>query len=245
MVKVTNAVPVPPAERTTGEATLQVTPAGAAVLAAHPRATEPLKLLAEARLSETVPLPPAAIVRDAAVLAERAKSGVVPVPVKLTAEMPVALLVHDPVTRMILNTNIYLKVPVSSYDGRRVIILEEPMLAPNAPNGRIYSSDYVLVTSPNAAGAIKMQEIRHLYLQYEVEPLVYARAQSMERLTPLLKPVADAPLEYTYKTEIVPLVTECLIKAIEARTMDVGMTPPTKPTGTRARLDLYQPDKDH
>ena len=31
------------------------------------------------------------------------------------------------------------------------------------------------------------------------------------------KPVQDAPIEYTYKTEIVPLITECLIKAIETR----------------------------
>jgi hypothetical protein len=152
--------------------------------------------------------------------------------------------VHDPVTRMILATNVYLKVPVSSYDGRRLLILVEPMLAPNAPNARIYATDYVLATSPTAAGIIKMDQIRHLYLHYEVEPLVYAKAQSMSRFTPLLKPVEQAPLDFVYKTDVVALVTECLIKAVEARTLDVGLTPPRKPVGTRARADLERFDEE-
>jgi hypothetical protein len=152
--------------------------------------------------------------------------------------------VHDPMTRMILKTNLYLKVPVSTYDGRRLLILVEPMLAPSKPNARIYASDYVVVTSPTAAGAINMAEIRHLYLHYEVEPLVYARSQSMMRLTPLLKPVEDAPLEYVYRSDVVALVTECMIKAIEDRTMDVGFPAPVKPTGTRERQDLARYDEE-
>ncbi len=152
--------------------------------------------------------------------------------------------VHDAITHSILTTNLYLKVPVSSYDGRRLIILVEPMLAPDAPNARIYAADYVMVTSPNAAGAIKLDEIRHLYLHYQMEPLVYAKAQSMLRLTPLLKPVEDAPLDYIYKTDVVALVTECMIKAIEARTMSVGFPAPVKPQGTKARADLAKYDEE-
>ena len=151
---------------------------------------------------------------------------------------------HKPVADMVLGTNIYLKLPISSYDGRRLLILVEPMLAPNAPNGRIYGTDYALVTSPDQTGAIRLAQIRHLYLQYEIEPLVYARAQSMERLTPLLKPIADAPLDYEYKTSVVALVTECLIRAIEARTMDVGFAAPARPSGTRARADLARYDEE-
>jgi len=153
--------------------------------------------------------------------------------------------VHDPLTKIILSTNVYLKVPVSSYDGRRLIILVEPLLAPNAPNARIYSSDYVVITSPTASGAIKLDEIRHLYLHYQIEPLVYARAQSMMRLTPLLKPVEDAPLDYVYKTDVVALVTECMIKSIEARTMYVGFPPPAKPpAGTTDRAVLVHYDEE-
>ena len=151
---------------------------------------------------------------------------------------------HNPVAEMVLATDVYLKLPISSYDGRRLLILVEPMLAPNAPNGRIYGTDYALVTSPDTTGGIRLAQIRHLYLQYTIEPLVYARAQSIERLTPLLKPVADAPLDYEYKTNVVALVTECLIRAIEARTLDVGFPAPVKPTGTRARVDLARYDEE-
>ncbi len=144
---------------------------------------------------------------------------------------------HDPLTRMILNTNIYLRSPASSYDGRRFLVLVEPMLAPSAVNARIYASNYVVVISPNAdpAGSFHMDQIRHTYLHYEIEPLVYARASSMDRLLPLLKPVAEAPLEFTYKSDIVALLTECLIKAIEARTLETGLVQPVKPSNIRER----------
>jgi hypothetical protein len=151
---------------------------------------------------------------------------------------------HQPVTDLVFGTNIYLKMPVSSYSDRRLLILIEPMLAPNAPNARIYSTDYIVVTSPTAKGDVRMDQIRHLYLHYTIEPLIYARANSMLRLTPLLKPVEDAPLEYTYKTDVVALVTECLIKAIEARRMDTGLVEPPKPTGTRAREVLARYDEE-
>ncbi len=155
--------------------------------------------------------------------------------------------VHGPLTKMILDTNIYLRLPVSSYDGRRFLVLLEPMLAPSATNARIYSTDYIVVASPagEPLGAVHFDDIRHIYLHYEIEPLVYARAQAMERLTPLLRTVQDAPLEYTYKTEIVPLITECLIKSIEIHTMDVGLSKPEKPgPGVKARADLERYDAD-
>jgi hypothetical protein len=155
--------------------------------------------------------------------------------------------VHGPLTKMILNTNIYLRLPVSSYDGRRFLVLLEPMLAPSTTNARIYSNDYIVVASPasDPPAAVHMDDIRHIYLHYEIEPLVYSRAQAMERLQPLLKAVQEAPLEYTYKTEIVPLITECLIKAIETRTMDVGIPKPQKlAPSVKARADLERYDAD-
>ncbi len=101
---------------------------------------------------------------------------------------------------------------MSSYDGRRLLILVEPLLAPNAPNARIYAR--ITSSSPRPRRRrIKMDQIRHLYLHYELEPLVYARGAIHARLTPLLKPVQDAPLDFVYKTDVVALVTECLIKA--------------------------------
>ncbi len=154
--------------------------------------------------------------------------------------------IHDPLTRTILNTNIYLRLPVSSYDGRRFLVLLEPMLAPSLTNARIYANDYIVVASPAAEppASVNMVDIRHSYLHYEVEPLVYARAAAMDRLLPLLKPVQEAPLEFTYKSDIVALLTECLIKAIEARTMDVGIVKPKPTPGATARADLERYDAE-
>jgi tetratricopeptide (TPR) repeat protein len=153
---------------------------------------------------------------------------------------------HNPLTKTILDSNIYLRMPVSSYDGRRFLVLLEPMLSPAATNARIYANDYIVVASPAAepAGAVHMDDIRHIYLHYEVEPLVYARSAAMDRLQPLLKPVQSAPLEFTYKSEIVPLITECLIKAIEAQTMDVGLPKPKPTPGARQRSDLERYDAE-
>ncbi len=154
--------------------------------------------------------------------------------------------VHGPLTRTILDTNIYLRLPVSSYDGRRFLVLLEPMLAPSATNARIYATDYIVVASPagEPLGTINMKDVRHIYLHYEIEPLIYARASAMERLLPLLKAVQDAPIEFTYKSDIVPLITECLIKAVEAQTMDVGIPRPKPTPGAKERADLERYDAD-
>ena len=47
----------------------------------------------------------------------------------------------------------------------------------------------------------------------------------------------DAPLEFTYKADIVALMTECLIKAVEVQLMDVGFPRPQKPAVYRDRSD--------
>ena len=51
--------------------------------------------------------------------------------------------VHDHLTKTILDTNIYLHLPISSYDGRRFLVVLEPMLAPSTTNARIYGTDYL------------------------------------------------------------------------------------------------------
>jgi tetratricopeptide (TPR) repeat protein len=151
-------------------------------------------------------------------------------------------VVHDPMTRMILNTNIYLHQPVSSYDGRRFLVLLEPMLAPTLTNARIYANDYIVVTSPTgeATNSVHMDLIRHTYLHYVIEPMVYSRAAAMDRLLPLLRPVQDAPLEFQYKSDIVALLAECLIKAIEARTYETATPKPKKPNAGGPRTEEEQ-----
>ncbi len=152
--------------------------------------------------------------------------------------------VHDPMEHMLVNTNIYLHQQSSGYDGRRFLVLLEPMLSPNLTNARIYGIDYIIVMSPdNSAGVpVSMDQIRHIYLHYVVEPLVYSRGQAMERLQPILRGVQYAPLEFFYKSDIVALMTECLIKAIEAHMLLIDTPAPTKLKGTRSRAEMEQYD---
>lgn len=158
-----------------------------------------------------------------------------------------AARVHDPMVKMILNTNIYLHQPVSSYDGRRFLVLLEPMLSPALTNARIYGMDYIIVMSPDNGpnDPVRMNEIRHIYLHYVVEPMVYSRGSAMERIQPVLRGVQDAPIEFTYKSDAVALITECLIKAIEAKMYVIDSPPPVKPKGAvgRAATDRYEAQK--
>jgi hypothetical protein len=113
-------------------------------------------------------------------------------------------------------------MPASTDYGHRFIVVIEPMLSPSVVNARIYGTDFIVVVSP-VNGQIRMNDVRHTYLHYVIEPLLNARANAIDRTQPILKEVREAPLEFRYRSDTVPLTVECLIKAIEARTMDTGV----------------------
>jgi hypothetical protein len=79
---------------------------------------------------------------------------------------------HDPLSNMIVNTNLYLKMPASAYEGQRFIVILEPLYSPRMVNARIYGADYIVVASP-VDGKIRMNDVRHTYLHYIIEPLLY------------------------------------------------------------------------
>jgi hypothetical protein len=150
---------------------------------------------------------------------------------------------HDSLTKMINDTGIYLKTPAGTTPGRRFLVVVEPLLDPAQTNARVYGADYVVVASP-VNGTIHMREVRHAYLHYQIEPLLYARASVLDRLQPFLKSVKDAPLDFTYRSDIVALVVECMIRAVEARTMDTGVNIYKIPADTR-RSDLEAATHQH
>ena len=150
---------------------------------------------------------------------------------------------HDPLSNMIVSTNLYLKMPASTYDGRRFIVVIEPMLSPKLVNARVYGTDYVVVVSP-VNGHIPMNAVRHTYLHYEIEPLLYTRVTAIDRTQPVLKEIRDAPLEFRYRSSTLALTVECLIKAIEARTMDTGVPEYKIPAGIdRSALPRYERER--
>jgi predicted negative regulator of RcsB-dependent stress response len=150
---------------------------------------------------------------------------------------------HEPLSKMIVSTNLYLKMPASTYDGRRFVVVVEPQLSPHTVNARVYGGDFVVVVSPSN-GQIRMNDVRHTYLHYMIEPLLTARANAVDRMQPILKEIREAPLEFRYRNDTVPLNIECLIKAIEARTMDTGIPVYKIPAGVdRSDLPKYEHER--
>jgi hypothetical protein len=130
---------------------------------------------------------------------------------------------HVPLAKMVLDTEVYLKQPSSQYLGRTFTIYLDFMGSPNETDARNYGSAYYVVVfpSPNAAtgaSALKMDQIRHTFLHYEMDPLAEKHYSSIKRLTPLLLAVKRAPVEEGFKSDISLLVTECMVRAIEIRT---------------------------
>src|ERR1700678_176473 len=150
---------------------------------------------------------------------------------------------HDSLSKMINDTGIYLKTAVGTSAGRRFLVVVEPLLDPAQTNARVYGAEYVVVASP-VNGTIHMREVRHAYLHYQIEPLLYARATALDRLLPFLKIVRDAPLDYTYRSDVVALTVESMIRAVEARTMDTGVTIYKIPADIR-RSDLEAATHQH
>ena len=155
-----------------------------------------------------------------------------------------AAKVHDALSKMIVDTDIYLKMPAATYDGRRFIVVIEPQLSPGTVNARIYGTDYVVVVSP-VNGKIPMTAVRHTYLHYVIDPMLYARTNALEREQPILKEIRDAPLAFRFRSDTTALTIECLIKAVEARTMDTGVPEYKIPAGIdRSQLPRYQHERE-
>jgi hypothetical protein len=125
---------------------------------------------------------------------------------------------HAPLAKMLFDTEVYLKLPSAGYLGRSFTVYLDPLGAPGETNARNYASDYYVVISPGASAALKMDEIRHTYLHYLLDPMALKYPTGTKRLEPLLDQVKNAPMDESFKDDISLLVTECLIRAIEVRT---------------------------
>jgi hypothetical protein len=135
---------------------------------------------------------------------------------------------HVPLAKMVFDTDIYLKLQSGGFLGRTFTIYLDFLGDPNEANARNYGADYYVVVfpspDPNSTQALKMEQIRHTYLHYLLDPLAEKHFSSIKRLEPLLQSVKRAPLEENFKTDISLLVTECLVRAIEIRTTGTKQT---------------------
>jgi len=135
---------------------------------------------------------------------------------------------HDPLSKVLFDTEVYLKLPSAGFLGRGFTVYLDPMGSPGQANARNYGSDYFVVISPGSGSGLKMDQVRHTYLHYLLDPMALKYPASMARLKPLLDNVKTAPMDESFKTDVSLLATECLIRAIEARTIGSSKTPDTE-----------------
>jgi hypothetical protein len=134
---------------------------------------------------------------------------------------------HEPLSKVLFDTEVYLKLPSAAYLGRTFTVYLEPMGAPGQANARNYGTEYYVILSPGTGpeSGLKMEQIRHTYLHYLLDPLALKYPAAMERLKPLLNNVKGSPMDESFRTDVSLLATECLIRAIEARTTWTSKTP--------------------
>ncbi len=123
---------------------------------------------------------------------------------------------HSGVTQALLEANAYLRNPTSGFRGRRFQIYVDLLGPPNQIQTRSYKDDYFVVVTPSAEPQI--EEIRHAYLHYLLDPLALRYSEQLQRLRGLADFAAPAPaLDDAYKDDFLLLATECVIKAVESR----------------------------
>jgi tetratricopeptide (TPR) repeat protein len=135
---------------------------------------------------------------------------------------------HVPLAKMVFDTDIYLKLQSGGFLGRTFTVYLDFMGDPSQANARNYGTDYYVVVfpspDPTTVDPLKMPQIRHTYLHYLLDPMADKHFTAIKRLEPLLQSVKRAPLEESFKSDISLLVTECLVRAIEIRTMGTKQT---------------------
>jgi len=135
---------------------------------------------------------------------------------------------HEPLAKMVFDTDIYLKMQSGGYLGRTFTIYLDFLGDPNQANARNYGTDYYVVVfpspDPGTLDPLKMPQIRHAYLHYLLDPLADKHFTAIKRIEPLLQTVKRAPLEESFKTDMSLLVTECMVRAIEIRTSGNKLT---------------------
>ncbi len=123
---------------------------------------------------------------------------------------------HEPVVKVVWEANGYLRIPTSGYLGRRFQIYIDLLSAPNIPSARSYGPDVFVVVHPSRE--LNTREIRHTYLHYLLDPFTSKYASALKAKQEIGGLAMFAPaLDEAYKTDFSLLVTESLIKAVEAR----------------------------
>lgn len=123
---------------------------------------------------------------------------------------------HAPVSKAIFDANMYLRNPTSGIAGRRFQIIIDLLAAPNQVHTRSFADDYFVVVTHGPR--VRVEEIRHAYLHYLLDPLAIRYQEALEPKRALVDLAHGSPLlNETYKNDFVLLAGMSLVKAVEAR----------------------------
>lgn len=123
---------------------------------------------------------------------------------------------HEPVSRVFLEANAYLRNPTSETLGRRFQVYLDLLGAPNIVETRSYADDFFVVVTPSAE--LRAGDIRYACLMFLLDPLALRNSELLNKKRALLDYVLAAPaLADHYKKDFLLLATASLAKAVEAR----------------------------
>ena len=122
---------------------------------------------------------------------------------------------HAGVVNAVLTANSYLRQQTSGVRGFTFQIYLEPLMAPGQFQTRSFGGDYTVVISPWPEPRI--DEVRHAYLFYLLDPLATRNRDILERKKVLADHAQRAHLlNDAYKNDFLLLVTASLVRAVEA-----------------------------
>jgi tetratricopeptide (TPR) repeat protein len=123
---------------------------------------------------------------------------------------------HQGVLDAVLQVNAYLRQQTSGFRGRHFQIFLEPLAPPGQIHTRSYGNEYTVVITPWPRPRI--DEVRHAYLYYLLDPLATRNADILERKKVLADHAMRAKLlGDAYRQDFLLLVTGSLVRAVEAR----------------------------
>lgn len=123
--------------------------------------------------------------------------------------------ISSPFARVVQGTTGYLRELIQPTSQRKFAVYVEPLVGEKT-NFRNYGMHYEIVV--NGGADPPMDEIRHAFLHYMLEPLVLRDAVLVSDKRPLLQIAGRAPrLPAEYREDFIAFFTECLVRAVELR----------------------------
>jgi len=141
---------------------------------------------------------------------------------------------RQPVGQVVLQVTGYLREVQHSASRRTFTVYSEPLVG-GKTSFRNYGDRYYLVLDPS--GPPPLDEIRHSYLHFLLDPLPSRYQKEVAMLTPLQAYAARAPrLPEEWRNDWSAFVTECLVRVVELRLRKIS------PQQRNAALDAAERD---